>query len=150
MKLSNVEVSLNDSYETLCLSWEMGGFRFHVWTHSPEILYKNPPIHVKLGEPEYFDTRKLNALAHGNAQMIALARLYALNQKAFEKAKAVTLAAKAVEAEENRVRFVLHNKRGAAEVLYDALIAARAYLQFLPPDDVVAQIDAAIAKANGI
>ena len=41
------------------------------------------------------------------------------------------------------------NTRPVEDELLAALKIARANLQFLPPDDIVAQIDAALAKAEG-
>ena len=41
------------------------------------------------------------------------------------------------------------NLIAAAPEMYEALKIAQSNLQFLPPDDVVAQINAALAKADG-
>jgi len=122
--MKHVAVTLNeDTFEIVCLSWEKDGDLYHVWTHDPTTLYKNPPLGVKYGDEGHFQTRKLNATAHVNAQMIGLARVYAREQGTVEKAKAEMIAAKATEDEKNRLAYAQHCKREAAEELYEALKA---------------------------
>jgi hypothetical protein len=157
MAMTNVAVSLNDSFAEDCLSWEMNGFRFHIWSHDPETLYKNPPLNCEYGKPGYFPTRKLDAKAHVNAQMIGLARIYAREECSAGKAKAAMLARKAEEDEANRVRYAAHCKREAAEEMYKALEFSLAELsnmtttQFsLGKDKAIRdRIRAALAKADG-
>ena len=121
MSMTNVSVSLNDSFVETCLSWETNGFRYHIWSHDLDTLYKNPLLSCEYGKPGYFPTRKLDSKAHVNAQMIGLARIYAREQGAADKAKAAMLAKKTEEDEANRVRYAAHCKREAAEEMYTAL-----------------------------
>ena len=121
MAMTNVSVSLDDSFVETCLSWETNGFRYHIWTHDLDTLYKNPLLGCVRGNPGHFPTRKLDAKAHVNAQMIGLARIFAREQGAAEKAEERMRQEKAIEAEKNRVAYIKHCKREAAEEMYTAL-----------------------------
>ena len=151
MKLENVEVSLNEeTFAVNCLLWTADGFRFHVWMYSPETLYKNPPKEAEYGKLKtgYFNTRKLDARALVNAQMIAEASNIAAVQGAVEKAKAALLQKKAVQDEANRISYTKHCKREAAEEMYDAL---KEIVDTLSPEDFAHWTEkarAAIAKAD--
>jgi hypothetical protein len=166
MKIENVKVSLNEeTFAVACLSWEADGFRYHVWTHTPETLYKNPPEGAEYGKPEtgYFNTRKLDANAHVNAQMISEAHAIAAVRGAVGKAKDALLQKKAAKDEANRIAYAKHCKREAAEEMYDALKefvdAAQSWHDFhkhdsgIQCDQLCAAIGpgrAAIAKADGL
>ena len=151
MKLENVEVSLNEeTFAVNCLLWTADGFRFHVWMHSPETLYKNPRKRSTASRPKtgYFETRQLNANARINKQMIAEASNIAAVQGAVEKAKAALLQKKAVQDEANRISYTKHCKREAAEEMYDAL---KEIVDTLSPEDFAHWTEkarAAIAKAD--
>ena len=121
MAMTNVAVSLNDSFAEICLSWEMNGFRYHIWSHDPAVLYKNPPLGVEYKKPGYFPTRKLDATVRANAQMINLARIYAREQRVADKTKAEMLAKKAEDDEARRIHYDARCKREAAEEMYEAL-----------------------------
>ena len=158
MAMTNVSVSLDDSFVETCLSWETNGFRYHIWTHDLDTLYKNPLLSCEYGKPGYFPTRKLDAKAHVNAQMIGLARVYAREQGAAAKAKAEMLQAKAKRDEEYRFHSAEYRKREAAEEMYAALelvLKAGCHCRNTEDKDwhgdhcLIPIIRAALAKANG-
>jgi hypothetical protein len=84
-KPTNVQVSLRDiSSKTASASWTMDGARFHVWFNIDTleidgdyprrypVIYKNPPLRMDRNDPEFFDTRKLDATAAANAGIIEI------------------------------------------------------------------------------
>lgn len=63
----------------VALSWDYDGARYHMWIDPRDMthdgpLYKNPPQHVKMGDPGYFNSKSLNPDAKHNRAMIEHAK----------------------------------------------------------------------------
>jgi hypothetical protein len=120
--MENVKVTDHGSFHSnIALSWEHGGFRFHVWEDDPTIILKNPPNGTIHRGPGYFRTRKLDACAKANAAMLAKAREIAQNEKLYEKAAEDKQREKEASEQKQRDAIALGKKRENAEAMYTAL-----------------------------
>ena len=155
MTVENVVVSVI-GYGT-CLRWESGGFRYHIWEHTPETIFKNPPDAVQHRGPGYFPTRQLNPASKNNAAMLADARRIANEQGLYDKATDAERQRRRRESRETQAAIILSNKRKAVEEMYDALEFALAELsnmtttQFSQGKDkaIRERIREVLAKADG-
>lgn len=120
--MENVSVKDHGSdAPNLALSWEHSGARYHIWEHSPKVLYKNPPAGTTYKGPGYFHTRRLNSDAKSNAAMIAAAREIAAKENLYLKAAQEKRREKEEEETRHRDAIVLKQKKDRAEAMFAAL-----------------------------
>lgn len=154
-----------DSYSPIsnraAVGWEVNGILYHVWISvfrsgtwdGDDIIYKNPPLHLKYGEEGYFHTRQLDRTKKVNQELWRDIEAYVNANDLVCKAilaHGVKLAEERAEAAETQR---IHTIKEAGVEMYEAAKLARDLLASPEgPQElgrIFAALSDAIAKAEG-
>jgi hypothetical protein len=115
-KMEDIRVAIFGG--TMTAAFVEKGFRFHVWlgkSGNPEgILFKNPPLETRRGDPGYFQTIRLDATNKTNAPKI---------KKLMEAVRERDLIAKAHKDYHDALAAKRADERVRAATLYRAALA---------------------------
>jgi hypothetical protein len=148
-QLKNYHAGPRMGLNTIAIGCEdEAGNRFHFWLNTAtrninnDIIYRNPPLTLRRGDPGYFETSKRDATAKANRPLVA-----AMLDRADGLIAAFVEKERAIEAEQAKLRAEVEREKRIRDAGPELLAALELYFAADPRFHKAASD--AIAKARG-